>query len=94
MSAAQAAAYLCARSLPFVAGRLLLVGTAHVMELALPLERVLRTFDPGVVALELDRERWAALRVPVRPGAARRKERRSSSPLKTWAANTRLRPPT
>jgi len=50
-----------------VAGRLLLVGTAHVLELALPLERVLRTFDPDVVALELDRERWAALRAPVRP---------------------------
>ncbi len=67
MSAAQAATYLCARSLPFVAGRLLVVGTAHVMELALPLERVLRTFDPDVVALELDPQRWAALRVPVRP---------------------------
>ncbi|MCH2440085.1 MAG: TraB domain-containing protein [Candidatus Poseidoniia archaeon] len=50
-----------------MAGRLLLVGTAHVLELALPLERVLRTFDPDVVALELDRERWAALRAPVRP---------------------------
>ncbi|MAH17515.1 MAG: hypothetical protein CL960_03340 [Euryarchaeota archaeon] len=67
MGAAQAAVYLCARSLPFVAGRLLLVGTAHVMELALPLERVLRTFDPDVVALELDPQRWAALRAPVRP---------------------------
>ena len=50
-----------------MAGRLLLVGTAHVLELALPLERVLRTFNPGVVALELDRERWAALRAPMRP---------------------------
>ena len=38
-----------------------------MLELALPLERVLRTFDPGVVALELDRERWAALRAPMRP---------------------------
>ena len=38
-----------------------------MLELALPLERVLRTFDPDVVALELDRERWAALRAPVRP---------------------------
>ena len=38
-----------------------------MLELALPLERVLRTFDPGVVALELDRERWAALRAPIRP---------------------------
>lgn len=37
------------------------------MELALPLERVLRTFDPDVVALELDPQRWAALRAPVRP---------------------------
>ena len=50
-----------------MAGRLLLVGTAHVLELALPLERVLRTFNPGVVALEPDRERWAALRAPMRP---------------------------
>ena len=63
----QAAAYLCARSLSFVAERLLLVGTAHVLELALPLERVLRTFDPDVVALELDRQRWASLRAPLRP---------------------------
>ena len=38
-----------------------------MLELALPLERVLRTFNPGVVALELDRERWAALRAPMRP---------------------------
>jgi len=63
----QAAAYLCVRSLSAVAERLLLVGTAHVLELALPLERVLRTFDPDVVALELDRQRWASLRSPLRP---------------------------
>lgn len=50
-----------------MAERLLLVGTAHVLELALPLERVLRTFDPDVVALELDRQRWASLRSPLRP---------------------------
>ncbi len=63
----QAAAYLCARSLSFVAERLLLVGTAHVLELALPLERVLRTFDPDVVALELDHQRWASLQSLIQP---------------------------
>ena len=38
-----------------------------MLELALPLERVLRTFDPDVVALELDRQRWVSLRSPLRP---------------------------
>jgi len=46
---------------------LLLIGTAHVFDLALPLERVLRGFHPQLVALELDRGRWEALRAPETP---------------------------
>jgi pheromone shutdown protein TraB len=40
---------------------LMLIGTAHVIDLESPLERYIREFDPSAVALELDRERWFAL---------------------------------
>ena len=40
---------------------LMLIGTAHVIDLSSPLEGFLREFDPNIVALELDRNRWLAL---------------------------------
>lgn len=40
---------------------LMLIGTAHVINLESPLERYIREFNPSSVALELDRERWLAL---------------------------------
>lgn len=40
---------------------LMLIGTAHVIDLKSPLERYIREFNPSAVALELDRERWLAL---------------------------------
>ena len=40
----------------------MLIGTAHVIDLSLPLERNMRIFDPDLVALELDKQRWYALK--------------------------------
>ena len=40
---------------------LMIVGTAHVIDLSFPLERVIREFHPDSIALELDRDRWFAL---------------------------------
>ena len=40
---------------------LMLIGTAHVIDLSSPLEGFIRDFDPDLVALELDRNRWLAL---------------------------------
>ena len=40
----------------------MLIGTAHVIDLSLPLERNIRNFDPDLVALELDKQRWYALK--------------------------------
>ena len=40
---------------------LMLIGTAHVIDLESPLERYIKGFNPNTVALELDRERWLAL---------------------------------
>ena len=40
---------------------LMIIGTAHVIDLSVPLEGFVRDFDPTCVALELDRERWIAL---------------------------------
>ena len=40
---------------------LMLIGTAHVIDLKTPLEIYIREFEPQAVALELDRERWFAL---------------------------------
>ena len=40
---------------------LMLIGTAHVIDLESPLDRYIREFNPSAVALELDRERWLAL---------------------------------
>ncbi len=42
--------------------KLMLIGTAHVIDLSLPLERSIRNFDPELVALELDKQRWYALK--------------------------------
>ena len=39
----------------------MLIGTAHVLDLSSPLEGFLRDFNPNLVALELDRNRWFAL---------------------------------
>ena len=41
---------------------LMLIGTAHVIDLESPLERYIKEFDPDAVALELDNERWFSLR--------------------------------
>ena len=41
--------------------KLMLIGTAHVIDLESPLERYIKEFNPSAVALELDRERWLAL---------------------------------
>ena len=40
---------------------LMLIGTAHVIDLESPLERYIREFNPNAIALELDKERWFAL---------------------------------
>ena len=40
---------------------LMIIGTAHVIDLSSSLEVYIRDFDPTCVALELDRERWIAL---------------------------------
>ena len=42
--------------------KLMLIGTAHVIDLSLPLERHIKNFDPDIVALELDKQRWHALK--------------------------------
>ena len=41
---------------------LMLIGTAHVIDLSLPLEKHIRNFNPDLVALELDKQRWYALK--------------------------------
>ena len=40
---------------------LMIIGTAHVIDLSSPLEGFIREFNPNIIALELDRERWFAL---------------------------------
>ena len=40
---------------------LMIIGTAHVIDLSSPLEVYIRDFSPTCIALELDRERWIAL---------------------------------
>ena len=45
---------------------LMLIGTAHVIDLALPLERHIKNFNPDIIALELDKQRWLALKSNVR----------------------------
>lgn len=40
---------------------LMIIGTAHVIDLSSSLEVYIRDFDPTCIALELDRERWIAL---------------------------------
>ena len=40
---------------------LMIIGTAHVIDLSSSLEGYIRDFEPTAVALELDRERWFAL---------------------------------
>ncbi len=42
--------------------KLMLIGTAHVIDLSLPLERHIKNFEPDLVALELDKQRWDALK--------------------------------
>ena len=44
----------------------MLIGTAHVIDLALPLERHIKNFNPDIIALELDKQRWLALKSNVR----------------------------
>ena len=45
---------------------LMLIGTAHVIDLALPLERYIKNFNPDIIALELDKQRWLALKSNIR----------------------------
>ena len=40
---------------------LMIIGTAHVIDLSFPLEGFIREFHPDSIALELDRNRWFAL---------------------------------
>ena len=40
----------------------MLIGTAHVIDLSLPLERHIKNFSPDLIALELDKQRWYALK--------------------------------
>ena len=40
---------------------LMIIGTAHVIDLSYPLEGFIREFNPNSIALELDRDRWFAL---------------------------------
>ena len=42
--------------------QLMLIGTAHVIDLSLPIDRHMRNFEPDLVALELDKQRWYALK--------------------------------
>ena len=41
---------------------LMIIGTAHVIDLSLPLERYIKNFSPDIIALELDKQRWHALK--------------------------------
>jgi len=41
---------------------LMIIGTAHVIDLSSPIEAYIREFNPDLVAIELDRQRWHALR--------------------------------
>ena len=41
---------------------LMIIGTAHVIDLSLPLERYIKNFSPDLIALELDKQRWYALK--------------------------------
>ena len=43
---------------------LLILGTAHVLDLSIGIERAIRDFNPDIVALELDKDRWIALNSP------------------------------
>ena len=43
---------------------LLILGTAHVLDLSIGIERAIRNFNPDIVALELDKDRWIALNSP------------------------------
>ena len=45
---------------------LMLIGTAHVIDLSLPLERHIKNFNPDLIALELDKQRWYALKMESR----------------------------
>tara|TARA_B100001250_G_scaffold355182_1_gene329519 strand:- start:679 stop:1365 length:687 start_codon:yes stop_codon:yes gene_type:complete len=45
---------------------LMLIGTAHVIDLSLPLERHIKNFNPDLIALELDKQRWYALKTESR----------------------------
>tara|TARA_B100001123_G_scaffold354874_1_gene407623 strand:+ start:78 stop:764 length:687 start_codon:yes stop_codon:yes gene_type:complete len=40
---------------------LMIIGTAHVIDLSSSLERFIRDFNPDYIALELDKERWLGL---------------------------------
>ena len=40
----------------------MVIGTAHVIDLSLPLERHIKNFNPDLIALELDKLRWYALK--------------------------------
>ena len=44
----------------------MLIGTAHVIDLSLPLERHIKNFNPDMIALELDKHRWYALKTESR----------------------------
>ena len=45
---------------------LMIIGTAHVIDLSLSLEKYIRDFNPQIIALELDKHRWHALRLESR----------------------------
>ena len=44
----------------------MLIGTAHVIDLSLPLEIHIKNFNPDLVALELDKQRWYSLKTESR----------------------------
>ena len=46
---------------------LMIIGTAHVIDLSSPIETFIREFNPDLVAIELDRQRWHALKSNLRP---------------------------
>ena len=46
---------------------LMIIGTAHVIDLSSPIESYIREFNPDLVAIELDRQRWHALRSNLKP---------------------------
>ena len=46
---------------------LMIIGTAHVIDLSVPIETHIREFNPDLVAIELDRQRWHALRSKLKP---------------------------